>query len=95
MLQTIEFPQVALNINLFEGPLYYTISDEKSHFDCELCILFFPTSLIKNYTFITQFKFSSLVSLHSPFSSLVMQTPIFLIKLSDERIIFISDVGKM
>jgi hypothetical protein len=22
MLQTIEFPQVALNINLFEGPLY-------------------------------------------------------------------------
>jgi hypothetical protein len=43
MLQTIEFPQVALNINLFEGPLYYTISDEKSHFDCELCILFFPT----------------------------------------------------
>jgi hypothetical protein len=34
------------------------------------------------------------VSLLSPFSSLVMQTPIFLIKLSDESIIFISDVGK-
>jgi hypothetical protein len=24
MLQTIEFPQVALNINLFEGPLAYS-----------------------------------------------------------------------
>jgi hypothetical protein len=34
------------------------------------------------------------VSLLSPFSSLVMQTPIFLTKLSDESIIFISDVGK-
>jgi hypothetical protein len=34
------------------------------------------------------------VSLLSPFSSLVMQTPIFLFKLSDESIIFISDVGK-
>jgi hypothetical protein len=39
-------------------------------------------------------KFSSLVSLLSPFSSLVMQTPIFLTKLSDESIIFIIDVGK-
>jgi hypothetical protein len=27
MLQTIEFPQVALNINLFEGPLLITIFD--------------------------------------------------------------------
>jgi hypothetical protein len=35
-------------------------------------------------------KFSSLVSLLSPFSSLVMQTPIFLTKLS-----FIIDVGKI
>jgi hypothetical protein len=34
------------------------------------------------------------VSLLSPFSSLVIQTPIFLINLSDESIIFISDVGK-
>jgi hypothetical protein len=34
------------------------------------------------------------VSLLSPFSSLVMQTSIFLTKLSDESIIFISDVGK-
>jgi hypothetical protein len=34
------------------------------------------------------------VSLLSPFFSLVMQTPIFLTKLSDESIIFISDVGK-
>jgi hypothetical protein len=42
----------------------------------------------------TKNKFSSLVSLLSPFSSLVMQTPIFLTKLSDENIIFISDVGK-
>jgi hypothetical protein len=24
MLQTIEFPEVALNINLFEGPLFRT-----------------------------------------------------------------------
>jgi hypothetical protein len=39
-------------------------------------------------------KFSSLVSLLSPFSSLVMQTPTFLAKLSDESIIFIIDVGK-
>jgi hypothetical protein len=38
--------------------------------------------------------FSSLVSLLSPFSSLVMQTPTFLTKLSDESIIFIIDVGK-
>jgi hypothetical protein len=42
----------------------------------------------------TKNKFSSLVSLLSPFSSLVMQTPIFLTKLSDESIIFIIDVGK-
>jgi hypothetical protein len=35
------------------------------------------------------------VSLLSPFSSLVMQTPIFLTKLSDESIIFIIDVGKI
>jgi hypothetical protein len=34
------------------------------------------------------------VNLLSPFSSLVMQTPIFLTKLSDESIIFIIDVGK-
>jgi hypothetical protein len=34
------------------------------------------------------------VSLLSPFSSLVMQTPIFLTKLSDESIIYIIDVGK-
>jgi hypothetical protein len=27
MLQTIEFPQVALNINLFEGPLLKKQSD--------------------------------------------------------------------
>jgi hypothetical protein len=58
---------------------------EISHFDHELCILFFPTSLMKNESFITQFKFSSLV----------MQTPIFLTKLGDESMIFISDVGKM
>jgi hypothetical protein len=49
---------------------------EISHFDHELCILFFPTSLMKNDTFITQ-------------------TPIFLTKLGDESMIFISDVGKM
>jgi hypothetical protein len=40
-------------------------------------------------------KFASLVSLLSPFSSLVMQTPIFVTKLSDESIIFISDVGNI
>jgi hypothetical protein len=34
------------------------------------------------------------VSLLSSFSSLVMQMPIFLTKLSDKSIIFISDVGK-
>jgi hypothetical protein len=49
---------------------------------------------MKNDTFITQFKFSSLVSLLSPFSSLVMQTPIFVTKLGDESIILISDIGK-
>jgi hypothetical protein len=32
--------------------------------------------------------------MHFPFSSLVMQTPILLTKLSDESIIFIIDVGK-
>jgi hypothetical protein len=34
------------------------------------------------------------VSLLSPFSSLVMQTPIFFTNLSDESIVFIIDVGK-
>jgi hypothetical protein len=67
---------------------------EKSHFDHALCILFFFNVAYKNDTFITQFKFSSLLSLLSPFSSLVMQTPIFLTKLSDESINFISDVGE-
>jgi hypothetical protein len=41
-----------------------------------------------------QITFFLTCELLSPFSSLVMQTPIFLTKLSDESIIFIIDVGK-
>jgi hypothetical protein len=41
-----------------------------------------------------KYIFLTIVSLLSLFFSLVMQTPIFLTKLSDESIIFISDVGK-
>jgi hypothetical protein len=68
---------------------------EKSNFDHELCICtIFSNVAYENDTFITQFKFSSLVSLLSPFASLVVQTPIFLTKFGDESIIFISDVGK-